>query len=83
MQTTMGANMTAKLVNLHEVKNKNPKFKWLITAADWKLHWAENKVKKDCAARKKRQEKGLDPISYRNIWNHIKQTTWMDDKCQK
>ena len=34
----------------------------------------EKKVKKDCAARKK--QKGLDPIAHRNIWHHIKQTTW-------
>ena len=34
----------------------------------------EEKVKKDCAARKK--QKGLDPIAHRNIWHHIKQTTW-------
>lgn len=35
----------------------------------------EKKVKEDCAARKKKQEKGLSPIEHRNIWNHIKITT--------
>ena len=54
----MGANMTnktAQIIKLVDVKHTDKKKKFLITAADWRLWWAENKMKKECAKRKKRK----------------------------
>ena len=64
-----------------EVINFVSKNEVICTAHDWKNMDREDAVKKECAARKK--PKGLDPIAYRNIWNHIKQTTWADKSWQK
>ena len=72
----MGANMKnfdAEIIKLVDVKNKNQKLKFLITAADWKLWWAENKMKKECAARKKEK---LTKIQSRRIWRHILISTY-------
>jgi hypothetical protein len=64
-----------------EVINFVSKKEVICTAHDWKNMDREDAVKKECAARKK--QKGLSPIAYRNVWNHIKLVTWEDDKCQR
>tara|TARA_E500000305_G_C3974921_1_gene213846 strand:+ start:336 stop:545 length:210 start_codon:yes stop_codon:yes gene_type:complete len=64
-----------------EVINFVSKKKIICTAHEWKNMEREDAFQKECAARRK--QKGLDPIAYRNVWNHIKLVTWEDDKCQK
>lgn len=47
--------------------------KYLMTANDWKMIWREEKIKKECAARRK--IKGLNPTAHKIIWDQIKITT--------
>lgn len=64
-----------------EVINFISKEKIICTERDWKNMDREEAVRKECAARRK--QIGLSPIAHRNIWNHIKQTTWADKSWQK
>tara|TARA_R110002020_G_scaffold285647_1_gene501180 strand:- start:1372 stop:1617 length:246 start_codon:yes stop_codon:yes gene_type:complete len=62
----------AQIIKLVDVKHTNKKKKYLITAADWKLWWAENKMKKECAERKKRK---FTKLELKIIFIQIKDAT--------